>query len=116
MGRRWSAVTWPNSPPPLPETEFPGPYAILRVGPGGAFMSYDVIEDQGFADDERLNCPPLQPGEDDYTANDRRYQLWQREYHADRGDLPHDLGQRRWRRFGGASIVASARGMGRWTP
>lgn len=87
IGRRWSAVTWPNSPPPLPETEFPGPYAILRVGPGGAFMSYDVIEHQGFADDERLNCPPLQPGEDDYTANDRRYQLWQREYHAERGEI-----------------------------
>jgi hypothetical protein len=86
-GRRWSAVTWPNSPPPLPERGFSGPYGILKIGPGGALMSYDFIEHQGFADDERLHCPPLRAGEDDHTADVRRYGVWQREYQAERGEI-----------------------------
>jgi len=79
-------VTWPNLPPPLPDAAFAGPYGIWKGGAGGVFMSYDIAEHQGFIDDENLHHPILRAGEDDWSANERRHEVWQREYRSGRGE------------------------------
>jgi hypothetical protein len=49
-------------------------------------MSYDLIEHQGLIDDENLHHPTVRAGEDDWSANERRWQLWEREYQSGRGE------------------------------
>jgi hypothetical protein len=65
---------------------FRGPYGLWETGPGVVFMSYEMAEHQGFIEDDRLRHPPRRRSESGWSANDRRYETWAAEYHADRGE------------------------------
>lgn len=87
---RWRAGMWPNSPPPLPALGFEGPIGLWE---GGAFVSYELAEHQGFFGDKRLRHPPMRPSEDRWTANLRRYVRWEREEQSGRGEIYLQVGR-----------------------
>ena len=87
---RWRAGMWPNSPPPLPALGFEGPIGLWE---GGAFVSYELAEHQGFLGDKRLRHPPMRPSEDRWTANLRRYARWEREEQSGRGEIYLQVGR-----------------------
>ena len=52
-------------------------------------MSYDLIEHQSFANDQRLRDVALRSGEDPWSASQRRYEVWQREASSGRGETTY---------------------------
>ena len=86
--RRWRAGMWPSAPPPRPALGFPGPVGLWD---GGALLSYDQAEHQGFLHDARLRHPPPGAYEQQWEANARRCERWQREEDLGRGEVYLDL-------------------------
>jgi hypothetical protein len=88
--RRWRAGIWPNTPPPRPGVGFPGPVGLWD---GGALLSYDQAEHQGFIDDPRMQHPPPGSYETQFDENQRRYERWERDARLGRGEIYLELAQ-----------------------
>jgi hypothetical protein len=84
--RRWRAVIWPSSPPPLPDLGFAGPYGLWQVEHGGVFMGYDMADHQGFLYDERLLRLADPSSEQAWADNQRRHDTWLARYRSGRGE------------------------------
>lgn len=82
--RRWRAGVWPSTPPPRPRLAFPGPVGLWE---GGAFIPFDLAENEGLLDDERLRLPP--PGEWNglHQVDQQRCQRWEQEERGGRGEV-----------------------------
>lgn len=88
--RRWRAGIWPSTPPPRPGLGFPGPVGLFD---GGALLSYDQAEHQGFLDDPRFRHPPPGSVAGQLDANQRRFDRWSREEELRRGEVYLDVVQ-----------------------
>ena len=87
--REWRAGIWPSTPPARPGLGFPGPIGLWE---GGGLVSYDLAENQGLLDDERLRHPRPGPGVAQLNANERRFGRWEREERSGRGEIYLQLG------------------------
>lgn len=88
--RRRRAGLWPAAPPPRPKLGCSGAVGLFD---GGALLSYDQAEHQGFLYDERFRHPAPGTVEGQIDALERRYERHAREERLGRAELYLEVGQ-----------------------
>ena len=80
---------------PARRRRVPASNSQVQVGlwDGGALLSYDQAEHQGFIDDPRMQHPPPGSYETQVEANQRRYERWERDARLGRGEIYLEIAQ-----------------------